>query len=262
MHTSHGVCHTVGSRSCSHVIRMKGTSCTTTGSYGEVFLSCFYTFFFVGSCNRVLETCRVGGVSCDRNVNAFFPHDRNAFTHVICTVAVYFGAQSVRVRNSLYFLKLACKVIILCLYIGKSIDSGDDLCSIFSKSVQDYTEWFFTYFVCFLCNTDCSLCCCEGLVSCQEAEAVCCFLKEHFSKVTVSKPYLTLISNGSRNTECLQSFSDSCCRICCSLASFLDRDCRTCDVSPACIFKADRLDAFDLVIYIQSGIFCDLFSFF
>ena len=41
VHTSHCICHTVGSWTCCHVIWVKCTSCTTTGSYGEVFLSCF-----------------------------------------------------------------------------------------------------------------------------------------------------------------------------------------------------------------------------
>ena len=32
VHTSHGICHTVGSRTCCHVVRVKCTSCTTAGS--------------------------------------------------------------------------------------------------------------------------------------------------------------------------------------------------------------------------------------
>ena len=30
MHTSKSICHTVGSRTCCHVVRVKCTSCTTT----------------------------------------------------------------------------------------------------------------------------------------------------------------------------------------------------------------------------------------
>ena len=43
VHTAKGIGHTVGSRTCCHVIRMQGTSCTTAGSNGEVFLTCFDT---------------------------------------------------------------------------------------------------------------------------------------------------------------------------------------------------------------------------
>src|SRR5699024_420701 len=187
-----------------------------------------------------------------------FPHDGNTLAHVVCTVAVYFGAKSVRVSNPLYFFQLACEVVVLCLYVCETVDPGNDLCSVFSKSVQDNTERFLAHFVCFLSDTDRTLCCCEGLMSSQEAEAVCCLLKEHLAKVTMSKTYFTLISNGSRNTESLQALSDGCCGVCSCLTALLDGDSCTCDVSPACILETDRLNAFDLVVYVQSGIFCDL----
>ena len=78
----------------------------------------------------------------------------------------------------------------------------------------------------------------------------------------MSKTYFTLVSNGSRNTESLQALSDRCCGVCSCLTALLDGDSCTCDVSPACILETDRLNAFDLVVYVQSGIFCDLLSFF
>ena len=46
----------------------------------------------------------------------------------------------------------------------------------------------------------------------------------------MSKTYFTLISYRSRNTECLKSFSDSCCCISCSSAAFFDCDSCTYDV--------------------------------
>ena len=39
MHTAHGVCHTIGSRACCHVIRMEGTACAAAGSNREIFLT-------------------------------------------------------------------------------------------------------------------------------------------------------------------------------------------------------------------------------
>ena len=65
---------------------------------------------------------------------------------IICTIAVNFGTKSVRVSDSLYFFELACEVVILCLYICESVDSGDDLSCVFSKTVQDNTKRFFTNF--------------------------------------------------------------------------------------------------------------------
>ena len=49
VHTSHGIGHTVGSRTCSHVVWVKSTSCTAAGSYGEVLLAFFDSFFLVGT---------------------------------------------------------------------------------------------------------------------------------------------------------------------------------------------------------------------
>lgn len=78
----------------------------------------------------------------------------------------------------------------------------------------------------------------------------------------MSKTYFTLVSNRSRDTESLKAFSDRCRRVCRVPALFLDRDRCACDVCPACVLKADRLNAFDLVVNIQSGILCDLLSLF
>ena len=145
VHTAKSISHTIGSRACCHVIRMQGTSCTTTGSNGEVFLTSFDTLFLVGTCYRMLETGRVGGVSGDGNVNVLFPHDSNALTNVVSAVAVYFCTGTIRVSLAEYLFQLAGVVIVLSLNIGETIDTGDDLSSVFSKTVQDNAERFLTY---------------------------------------------------------------------------------------------------------------------
>ncbi|GFI57166.1 hypothetical protein IMSAG025_00597 [Muribaculaceae bacterium] len=137
MHTSHGIRHTIGSRTCRHIVRVKGTSCTAAGSNGGIFLSLFVTFFFVCTCNRMLESCRVGGVTCNGNVNTLFMHNSNAFAYIVCAIAVYFCTKPFRIRFSENFFYCICIRIILCLYKSKTIDSGNYLCGIFSKSVQD-----------------------------------------------------------------------------------------------------------------------------
>ena len=55
--------------------------------------------------------------------------------------------------------------------------------------LSDETECF-----CFLCS-------CEGLVTCEEAEALCLFRKEHFTEVTVADTNLTVFSNRTGDTE-------------------------------------------------------------
>ena len=78
----------------------------------------------------------------------------------------------------------------------------------------------------------------------------------------MSDTYFTIISNGSWDTECLKTFTDCCSSISSSSSSFFDCDSCTYSVSPTCIFKTDWLNAFNLVIYIKTSIFSDLFSFF
>ena len=102
----------------------------------------------------------------------------------------------------------------------------------------------------FLGNADGSLCSSERLMACQECEAVGLLFQQHLAQITMAKTYFTLISNGTGDTESLQSFADCCCCVSCSSAAFLDCDCRAYRVSPACIFKTNWLDTLNHSIYI------------
>src|SRR5699024_8955623 len=105
---------------------MQGTAGAAAGSNGEILLALLHALLLVGACNRMLETGGVGGVSGDGNVNALFPHDRNALGYIIGAVAVYLCAQAVGVGLSPKLLHLAGVVIHLSLYICKSVDTGND----------------------------------------------------------------------------------------------------------------------------------------
>src|SRR5699024_6800589 len=147
MHTSKCIGHTIGSGTSCHVVRMKGTSCTAAGSNGEVYLAFLVAFLLVGTCNGMLETCGVGGVTGDGNVNALFPHDGNAFLNAVRAVAVNLRAESFGVCLAEYFFYFVGVGIVLCLNICKSVDTGNDLCGVFAKSVQDNAERFLTNLV-------------------------------------------------------------------------------------------------------------------
>ena len=209
----------------------------------------------------MLETGRVRGVSGDGNVYVLLPHDGNAFTYVVCAVAVYLRTGAVRVCFAEYFLQLAGVIIILGLYICKAVDTCDDLSSVLSKTVQDNAQRFLTNLVCLLCDTDSALSGCEGLMACQEAEALGILFQKHLSKVSMSQTYLTLVCYRTRNTESLKALSDGCSSLGSLAAVLLDCDSGAYDVSPACVLKADRLNALDLVVYIQSGVLRNLLSF-
>ena len=109
----------------------------------------------------MLETCRVCRVTCDRYVYTLFVHDSNTLWYRVCTIAVNLCTKSLRIRLTEYFLNLVCIWIKLSLNECESIDTGDDLSSVLTKTVQDDTKWLFTNLVCLLSDTDRTLCSCE-----------------------------------------------------------------------------------------------------
>ena len=78
----------------------------------------------------------------------------------------------------------------------------------------------------------------------------------------MSKTYFSLVSNGTRDTESLKTFTDRSSSVCGTAAVLLDRDRSAYCVSPACVLETDRLDLLYLVIYVKACILCDLLSFF
>ena len=137
VHTSHCIGHTVGSGTGRHIVGMEGTSCTAAGSYREVLLALLNALLLVGACNRMLETGRIGGVSCDGNVNALVMHYSNALANVVRAVAANLCALAVRISDFLNNFKLACIIVKLGLNIGKAVDTGNNLSGVLSETVKD-----------------------------------------------------------------------------------------------------------------------------
>ena len=94
MHTSQGIGEAVGSRACSHVIRMQGTSCAAAGSNGEILFACLGALLLICTCNGMLESGGIGGVTGDGYVHVLLPHDGNALGNAVGSVAVYLGSKS------------------------------------------------------------------------------------------------------------------------------------------------------------------------
>ena len=147
MHAAHGVGHTIGSGTCSHVIGMQGSACAAARSNGEVLLALLGAFLLVGSRNGMLESGRVGGVTGDGNVNTLLVHDCNAFADVVSAVAANVGALTIGVGDFLDDGQLACKVVKLSLNIGEAVDSGDDLSGVLAETVEDNAERLLTNLV-------------------------------------------------------------------------------------------------------------------
>jgi len=210
----------------------------------------------------VLETSRVSRVTCDRYVYAFFPHDSYTFANIVSTVAFYFCTRTVRVSDFANYFQLTSEIIKLSLNISKTIDTRDDLSSVFSKTVQDATQWLFTYFVCFCSDFDSTFSSSERFVTCKECETFSFFAKQHSSQVTMTDTNLTVVSYRTRDTECLQTDTDSFSSFSSVCAVLLKSNCSTYHISPFCVFKTDRLSFFTRFIRIKSGSFADCVSFF
>ena len=85
-------------------------------------------------------------------------------------------------------------------------------------------------------------------MTCEEAEAVCVLFQEHLSEVAVSETNFSLVSNGTRDTESLKTFTDRSSSVCSTAAVLLERDRSAYCVSPACVLETDRLDLLYLVV--------------
>ena len=140
VHSAEGIRHTIGCRTCSHVIRVQGTTCTTTGSYTKVRFAGEDTLFLVRTCYRVLETSRVGRVTGDRYIHVLVPEDSYTLTNIVSAVAVHLRTRTVAVCFLANDLQFAGEIVELGLYIGETVDTADDHSSVFAQTVQDAAE--------------------------------------------------------------------------------------------------------------------------
>ena len=195
MHTAHGIGHAVGSRACRDVIRMEGTACAAAGSNGEVLLAVLKCPLLVGTCNKVLEAGRVGGVAGDGNINALELHDGDAFENVVSAVAADLCALAVGISYLADDLELAGEEIEFGLNISETVDSGDDVSSVLAETVEDNAELVGTNLVSHLSDLDSTLSSSVRLVTSKECEALCLLTEKTSCKVSVAKTNLTIISN-------------------------------------------------------------------
>ena len=139
VHTAQSIGETIRSGTCSHVIGMQSTSGTAAGCNGEVLLACFQSLLLVSTGYGMLESGRIGRVTGDGYVYVLLPHDSYTFGNAVSAVAVNLSTKSLRVSNSLYLGNGIGVRIIRGLYKSKSVDTGNDLCSVLTKTVQDNT---------------------------------------------------------------------------------------------------------------------------
>src|SRR5699024_7470264 len=153
----------------------------------------------------MLETGWVGGVTGDGNVNLFLLHNSDAFLNVVAAVASYVCLVAVRECNLTDNAQLAGEVVVFCLNIGKAVDSGDDVSSIFAQTVEDNAQRRFSCFVGGSYDTNSAFSSCERFVTSQEAEAVCFLSEQHCAQIAVAKTYLAVFCNRTWNTGSLQA---------------------------------------------------------
>ncbi len=89
-------------------------------------------------------------------------------------------------------------------------------------------------------------------MTCEESKALSILFEEHLTEVTVTETNLTLVSNRTGDTESLEAFTDSSSSVSSLCAALLDSDSAAYSVSPLSILEADRLDAFNELVYIET----------
>ena len=220
---------------------MQRTACASAGSNGEVLHAVLIAPLLVGTCNRVLESGRVRGVTGDGNADVLELHDCNAFRNVICAVALNVRTRAVGISLFADNLNFFCVRIELGLNIRKAVDSGDDERSVLAETVEDNTQRLRSDLVRVQSDLDSTLSSREGLVASEECEALGLLGKEHFAQITVAEADLTVFSNRARDAECLQADADSGSSVSSLRAAHLDSNRAAYGVSPLCVLKADRL---------------------
>ena len=107
----------------------------------------------------MLETGRVGGVSCDGNVYALMPHDGHAFAYIVGTIAFDLCARTVAVGYLTNDFELAGEIVKLSLHICEAVDAGNDLGSVLSETVEDDAERLLAHLVGLCGDLDGAFCC-------------------------------------------------------------------------------------------------------
>ena len=96
----------------------------------------------------------------------------------------------------------------------------------------------------------------------QECEALRILFQKHLAQIAVAETDLAAVRYGTGDAECLKADTDRCSSFGSLAAVLLDGDGSAYRIGPLCIFKADRLNAFNQFVDVQTGRFRDLFTFF
>ena len=187
---------------------------------------------------------------------------RNAFGNVIHAVALDLGAGTVRIRDFLRDRDRLRIGIEHRLAVGEPVDTGDDERRVLAETVQDNAQGLFADLVRVHCNGDRALSRREGLVTCEEAEAIRLLGKEHFAKIAVSETDLAVFRDRPGDAEGLQADPDRSRRVRRLLATGLDGDRRADGVRPDRVLEADGLRAAHELIAIDALGKADIFAFF
>ena len=84
VHTAHGVCQAIGSRTCRNIVGMERTAGAAAGGNGKIFFPVLVGPFLISSGYQMLKTRRIGRVSGNGNINAFPLHNRHALIDIVC----------------------------------------------------------------------------------------------------------------------------------------------------------------------------------
>ena len=243
VHTAHGVGQTVRSGTSGHVVRMQGTASAAAGSNGEVLLAILTGPFLIGTGYQVLEAGGVGGVTGDGYVHAFLLHDGYAFQNVVGAIALNSGSFPIGESSLFHNVQLIVEEVIFGLYIGKAIDSGNNISGVFAQAVEDDAQRLFAGTVSGAGDTDRAFCGGEGFMTGQESETFGFVSQQHGAQVAVTQTNFSLFCNRTGDTESFQTDTDRFSGLGGGLYTLFDRNSAAQRVGPGSVFKCDGLYA-------------------
>ena len=89
-------------------------------------------------------------------------------------------------------------------------------------------------------------------MACKECEALCLLAEKTCGEVSVAETNLAVVSYGTRDAECLETFSNSLSGVSGIGAALLDCDGGAYYVSPLCILEADFLGVLASLVWIEA----------
>ncbi len=138
-------------------------------------------------------------------------------------------------------LDVGGQVVVLGLHVGEAVDAGDDHGGVLAQAVQNDAQGLGAHLVGVQGDLDGALGGSEGLVACQEGEALGLLLQKPRAQVAVADADLALVRDGAGDAERLQAHANAARGLGGGLDALLHGDGGAQLIGPLRVLEADGL---------------------